>query len=69
MVEEKWTAGQGHKRQNLSVVIYHNLFSHNEKQFYQMGFKKEKKEKWENLNLKTLFYTDCSLVSVKNLSN
>ena len=62
---DSWSGAQ---RQNLSVVIYHTLFSHSEKQFYQMGFKKEKKLKRENLNSKTLFYKDCSLVSVKNLT-
>ena len=35
-----------------------------------MGFKRgERKERRENLNSKTLFYKDCSLGSVKNLSN
>ena len=38
--------------------------------FYPI-FKQKKREIWErvNLNLKTLFYKDCSLGSVKNLSN
>ena len=58
----------GAQRQNLSVVIYHTLFSHREEQFHQTGFKKEKKERGENSNSKTLFYKDCSLGSVKNLT-
>ena len=61
---DSWSGAQ---RQNLSVVIYHTLFSHIEEQFHQTGFKSG--EKRENLNSKTLFYKDCSLGSFKNLSN
>ena len=63
---DSWSGAQRH---NLSVVIYHTLFSHNEEQFHQTGFKRKKKERRENLNSKTLFYKDCSLGSVKNQSN
>ena len=61
---EKIDSWSGEQRQILSVVIYHTLFSHNEEQFHQTGFKREgKKERRENL--KTLFYKDCSLGSEK----
>ena len=63
---DSWSEAQRH---NLSVVMYHTLFPHSEEQFHQMGFKKEKKERRENLNSKFLFYKDCSLGSVKNLSD
>ena len=33
---DSWSGAQRH---NLSVVIYHTLFSHNEAQFHQMDFK------------------------------
>ena len=36
---DSWSGAQ---RQNLSIVIYHTLFSHNEEQFY---FKREKNER------------------------
>ena len=36
---DSWSGAQ---RQNLSVVIYHTLFSYNEEQFYQTGFKMER---------------------------
>ena len=62
---DSWSGAQ---RQNLSVVIYYTLFSNKEEQFHEMGFNKEKKERRENLNLKTLFYKDCSLGSVKKLT-
>ena len=63
---DSWSGAQ---RQNLAVVIYHSLFSHNEEQFYQTGFKRGGGKRRENLNSKILFYKDCSLGSVKNLSN
>ena len=87
MVEENWTAGHWAQRQNLSVVMYHTLFSHNEEQFHQTGFKRDppplkkkklekrrrrrrrRRQNGENLNSKTLFYKNCSLGSVTNLSN
>ena len=59
---DSWSGAQ---KQNLSVVIYHTLFSHNEERFHQTGFKREKKKRRENLNSKTFFYKDCSLVQSK----
>ena len=37
---DSWSGAQW---QNLSIVIYHTLFSHNEERFHQTGFKREKK--------------------------
>ena len=37
----------GAQRQNLSAVIYHTLFSHNEERFHQTGFKREGGKKRE----------------------
>ena len=45
MVEEKMDSWSGAQRQNLSVVIYHTLFFHNEERFHQTGFKREKRER------------------------
>ena len=60
---DSWSGAQ---RQNLSVVIYHTLFSHNS---IRRASKGRKKKDWrENSNLKTLFYKDCSLGSVKKLA-
>ena len=42
MVEKKMDSWSRAQRQNLSVVIYHTLFSHNEERFHQTGFKREK---------------------------
>ena len=63
---DSWSGSQ---RQNLSVVICHTLFSHNEEQFYQTGFKREKKERLKReLALEKIFYKVCSLGSVKKLT-
>ena len=40
---KKMDSWSGAQRQNLSIVIYHTLFSHNEERFHQTGFKWEKK--------------------------
>ena len=39
---DSWSGAQ---RQNLSVVIYHTLFSHNEEQFHYTDFKRKKRER------------------------
>ena len=51
---DSWSGAQ---RQNLSVVIYHTLFSNNEEQFHQTGFKREKKREKRELELEN--FTDC----------
>ena len=41
----KMDSWSGAQRQNLSVVIYHTLFSHNEERFHHKGERKKKRKK------------------------
>ena len=45
---DSWSGAQ---RQNLSIVIYNTLFSHNEEQFHHTGLKSEKKREKRELEL------------------
>jgi len=45
---DSWSGAQ---RQNLSVVVYHTLFSHSEEWFHQTGFKREKEREKRELEL------------------
>ena len=42
MGEENMNSWSGAQRQNLSVVIYHTLFSHREERFHHTGINTEK---------------------------